>query len=69
MARHRLVIADDVPPLRSLPRRVLERSGAFDVVGEAANGEEAIALARRHRPDLVLLDVSMPVMSGLEALP
>jgi hypothetical protein len=47
----------------------LELAGGFDVVGEAGTGAEAIAAAREHQPDLLLLDVLMPGMTGLEALP
>lgn len=65
----RTVIADDVPDLRRLLKRVVERSGRFEVVGEAANGLEAVVVAGRLKPDLLLLDVSMPVCDGLEALP
>ena len=63
------VIVDDVADLRGLLRHVLEWSGRFDVIGEGENGREAIDLARSLSPDLILLDVSMPVMGGLEALP
>ena len=66
---YRSVIADDVVDMRFLLRKALERSGRFTVVGEAANGREAIDIAADHRPDLALLDLSMPVMDGLEALP
>lgn len=66
---YRVVIADDVDDLRFLLQRALEHHGAFEVVGMAANGREAIAQATRHRPDLTLLDLSMPEMDGLEALP
>ena len=65
----RVVIADDVSALRMLIRIVLQDSGRFVVVGEAADGEEAVARARELQPDLVLLDLSMPRMDGLEALP
>lgn len=64
-----MLLADDVGELRALVRLSLERSGAFVVVAEAGNGQEAIEAAAHERPDLVLLDVSMPVMDGLEALP
>lgn len=67
--RFRALIADDVPELRRLLRLVLEWSERFEVVGEAENGREAVDLAGRHSPDLLLLDVSMPVMDGMEALP
>ena len=52
-----------------LVRTRLRLSGLFDVVGEGADGAEAVALAEEHRPTLMLLDVSMPGMDGLEALP
>ena len=68
-ARFRVVVADDVPDLRFLLTRALTASGRFEVVGAAANGREAIAQAQALRPDLTLLDLAMPVMDGLEALP
>lgn len=69
----RLVIADDEPPARALVREYL---GTLDaglaarlvLVGEAANGDEAVALVRSLRPDLLLLDVQMPGRTGFEAL-
>jgi PAS domain S-box-containing protein len=64
-----IVIADDASEVRLLIRTRLRLSGAFDVVGEAADGAQAVELAREHHPDLLLLDVSMPRMDGLEALP
>ena len=67
--RYRVVIADDVEHLRTLLRIVLERSGHFEVVAQAANGRQAIEVAQEHQPDLTLLDLSMPIMDGLEALP
>ncbi|HVM20865.1 MAG TPA: response regulator [Egibacteraceae bacterium] len=66
---YRAVVADDVDYLRTLLRIVLESSGKFDVVAEARNGREAVDATVEHRPDLTLLDLSMPVMDGLEALP
>ena len=65
----RTLIADDDADHRLLLRVALARSGRFDVVAEASDGEEAVALARRELPDLVLLDLSMPRVDGLEALP
>jgi signal transduction histidine kinase len=62
------VIIDDTADLRELLRFALTRGG-FDVVGEAGDGEHGIDEVREQRPDLVLLDLSMPVMDGLEALP
>ena len=64
----RILLVDDHPITREALGALLAQHG-FDVVGEAADGAEAIELARRHRPELVLLDLSMPGMDGLEALP
>lgn len=62
----RVVIADDAPDVRLLLGIQLARLGV-DVVGEATNGREAVALVATHSPDVVLLDLSMPEMDGLEA--
>jgi DNA-binding NarL/FixJ family response regulator len=67
MGRRTLVV-DDHPLTRSALAGLLEQHG-FPVVGQAGDGEEAIELARRLQPDLVLLDLSMPGLGGLEALP
>ncbi len=64
----RLLIVDDHPLTREALAALLDQNG-FDVVGLAADGEEAIAAAARLRPELVLLDLSMPGLDGLEALP
>jgi DNA-binding NarL/FixJ family response regulator len=68
-APFRVVVADDFEDMRQLVKLTLERSGSFDVVGEAVNGVEAIDMAETLRPDILLLDLSMPVLSGMEALP
>ena len=66
----RVLVVDDVPDIRKLVRIAIQRCGpSFDVVGEACDGEQAIREAARLHPDLILLDLSMPVMDGLEALP
>jgi two-component system response regulator DegU len=62
----RIVLADDHRMLRETLRRSLTDEG-FDVVGEAANGEEAVRLADQHRPDVVLMDVTMPEVDGIAA--
>jgi DNA-binding NarL/FixJ family response regulator len=62
----RLLLADDHRMLRDSLRRSLEEHG-FDVVGEAGDGEEAVRLAGSLRPDVVLMDVSMPLLDGVEA--
>ena len=64
-----IVIVDDAHDVRRLMRTRLRLSGLFEVVGEGADGREAVALADRHQPALMLLDVSMPGVDGLEALP
>ncbi len=64
-----IVIVDDAAEVRVLVMARLRLSGLFDVVGEGANGSDAVALAERHRPRLMLLDVSMPETDGLQALP
>jgi signal transduction histidine kinase len=64
----RVLVVDDTPALRVLMRAVLEGTG-FEVVGEAGDGLAGVTLATELRPDLVLLDLAMPVMDGLEALP
>ena len=65
----RVVVIDDAGDFRHLMRVVLERAVGYEVVAEARNGLEGIAAVRRHGPELVLLDISMPTMGGLEALP
>ena len=65
----RALLVDDAADHRELIRTILERSGRFEVVGEAGDGREAVELVEAHRPDVVLLDVSMPVEDGIAALP
>jgi DNA-binding NarL/FixJ family response regulator len=65
--RVRVVIADDQPLLRAGFRALLESAGDIEVVAEAATGGEAIDLALEHRPDVVLMDIRMPDMDGIEA--
>ena len=67
--RHRVVLADDVADVRLLLATTLELDGRFEVVGEAADGADAIATARRLQPDAVVLDLVMPTMDGLSAIP
>ncbi len=62
----RVLIADDHAPTRSGVRQSLE-GGGFQVCAEAADGEQAVALAREHRPDVCLLDISMPGGGGIKA--
>jgi DNA-binding NarL/FixJ family response regulator len=64
----RVVVADDEPLIRAGIRMILTSDREIEVVAEAANGREAIDLARSHTADVVLLDIQMPVMDGLTAL-
>jgi DNA-binding NarL/FixJ family response regulator len=63
------VVVDDDDDARALLATALRRDGRFDVLGEAADGQSAIGCARELHPDLLLLDLAMPGMGGLEALP
>jgi DNA-binding NarL/FixJ family response regulator len=62
-----VIVVDDQPPFRLAARAVLRRTAGFELVGEAGNGLEAIALAEDVHPDLVLMDINMPEMGGIEA--
>ena len=63
----KILIVDDHKMLRQGLRRVLEEQGGFTVIGEAGDGEEAVALARALQPQVVIMDVNMPNMNGIEA--
>ena len=63
----RVLIVDDDADFRRWLRATLSSDARFEVVGEAKNGAEAVALASELTPNLVLMDISMPVMGGLEA--
>jgi CheY-like chemotaxis protein len=67
--RVRVGIVDDSAQIRRLLRLFLQADERFEVVGEAANGEEAISLATKDAPDLLILDHHMPLLSGVDALP
>ncbi|WP_219471026.1 response regulator [Nonomuraea rhizosphaerae] len=64
----RIIIVDDHPVVRDGLREIFSTDDAFEVVGEAADGPEALALTRRTTPDLVLMDLRMPKMSGAELI-
>lgn len=68
-SRCRVVIADDTPDIRMLLRWSLEPDDRFEVVGEAANGAEAVDLISKIHVHAILLDLAMPVMDGLQAIP
>jgi DNA-binding NarL/FixJ family response regulator len=63
----KVLIVDDQLPFREASRMVVEMTDGFDVVGEAENGEEAVEMTAGLKPDLVLMDVQMPGIDGLEA--
>jgi two-component system response regulator NreC len=63
----RILLADDHTVIRRGLRLVLERQPGFQVIGEAADGRETVALAEAHQPDVIVLDLSMPNLSGIEA--
>ena len=63
----RVVVADDQPVVRAGFRALLDLADDIEVVGEAADGDEAVAVARARRPDVVLMDIRMPAVDGLEA--
>ena len=63
----RILIADDHAMLREGMRNLLSQEKDFEVVGEAANGEEAVNLAKELKPDIVIMDIVMPKLNGLEA--
>lgn len=63
----RVLIVDDQAPFRDVARTVVELTDGFEVVGEVETGEDSVISARELRPDLVLMDVNLPGMSGLDA--
>jgi two-component system response regulator DegU len=62
-----VVVAEDDEPFAELIRSLLHEDGRFVVVARAANGEDAVALVDEFRPDLVLMDIDMPMRDGIEA--
>jgi DNA-binding NarL/FixJ family response regulator len=67
MTATRILIVDDVPQVRNDLRTWLSLAGDIEIVGEAGNGQEAIQQAAALQPDVILMDLEMPVMSGYEA--
>jgi DNA-binding NarL/FixJ family response regulator len=65
----RVLVADDLEEYRVLLRKMLEMDGRFIIVAEAPDGRAAVELAEKEKPDVVLLDIAMPDMDGLEAIP
>jgi len=69
MRRTRVVLVDDTEDVRGVITALMVYDGRFEVVGTAGNGRDGVSLAGDVQPDLVLLDLAMPVMDGLTALP
>lgn len=66
MKKLRILIVDDAPYIRDVLRVILTKYG-HEIVGEAQDGEQAVAMALQHHPDLVIMDIVMPLKSGLQA--
>lgn len=64
-----VVIVDDQAEMRALVRKLLSRAGGFQIVGEAVNGLDAIEVVGTMQPQAVVLDIAMPLMNGIEAIP
>ncbi len=64
----RVLLADDTPDIRLLVRMALETDGRFEVVGDANDGAEALELLEQEQPDVVVLDMGMPKVDGLQVL-
>jgi DNA-binding NarL/FixJ family response regulator len=67
MKRITVLLAEDHMIVREGFRKMLELEGDFEIVGEAPDGRQAVALAKKFRPDVVLMDIAMPLLNGLEA--
>jgi len=63
----KVLLVDDHPLVRNLLRKIIESYDDLSVVGEAVNGEEAILLAAKLKPDVVLMDIHLPILSGISA--
>lgn len=69
MSKTTFVVTDDAMFMRTLLRKMLEQNDEFEVLGEAANGFEAIEAAKKFKPDVMTLDITMPEMDGIHAVP
>jgi DNA-binding NarL/FixJ family response regulator len=69
MNKYQVLLVDDNPVVRQIVREILEKESAIRICGEAEDGMEALDRAKSLQPDIVILDLSMPRMSGLEAAP
>jgi DNA-binding NarL/FixJ family response regulator len=69
MAKKRVLLVDDNSAVRSLVRQLFELEPDYEIAGEAENGQDAVEKAENLKPDLIILDLSMPIMTGLDAAP
>jgi len=69
VAKKRVLLVDDNSAVRSLVRQLFELEPDYEIAGEAENGQDAVEKAENLKPDLIILDLSMPVMTGLDAAP
>lgn len=69
MPKKRVLLVDDNAAVRSLVRQLFELEPDFEIAGEAENGRDAVEKAESLKPDLIILDLSMPVMTGFDAAP
>ena len=63
----KILIVDDSPITRNLLLQILQKNPNFEVVGMAFNGKDAISMAKLHSPDVIIMDVNLPILDGLEA--
>lgn len=69
MKKTTFVITDDAIFMRTLLRRIIEQTEEYEVLGEASNGREAIEAAKKYQPDILTLDITMPELDGIQAVP
>jgi two-component system chemotaxis response regulator CheY len=69
MSKTTFVITDDAIFMRTLLRKIIEQGEDFEVLGEASNGREAIEAAAKYKPDIITLDITMPELDGIQAVP
>lgn len=69
MGKITFVITDDAIFMRTLLRKIIEQDENYTVLGEASNGREAVEAAERFKPDILTLDITMPEMDGIQAVP
>jgi DNA-binding NarL/FixJ family response regulator len=62
-----VLLVDDYPAIRHLLRQILQRHPEIQIIGEATTGEEAVALSATHKPTVVLIDIQLPTMTGIQA--